>query len=165
MAPENPPAAAPHPTTVARTADCELTVTRLFDSPAQAVFDAWTRAELFRQWWAPRSMGAAITACAIDARPGGAYSLTFGHGPQSATFHGRYLEAVAPARLVWTNEESEAAPVTTVTFEDLGPQTRLTVHERYPGPEPLADAVAGQEAMSAEQFAQLDELLATRSAA
>lgn len=152
-----------NPTTVARTSERELVVTRTFDSPARAVFEAWTRPELFRRWWAPRSMGAVLSSCEIDARTGGGYRITFGDGgAEAATFFGRYLEVAAPSRLVWTNEESDGGPVTTVTFEDQGGRTRLTLSELYPSAEPLADAVAGMEAMSAEQFAQLDELLASR---
>lgn len=151
-----------NPTTVTRTSDRELAVTRTFDSPARTVFDAWTRPELFRLWWAPRSMGATLGACEIDARTGGGYRIVFGDGgPDSAAFFGRYLEVTPPSRLVWTNEESAGGPVTTVTFEDRGERTLLVLTELYPSADPLADAVAGMQAMSAEQFAQLDELLAS----
>lgn len=148
-------------TTVARKSDRELVVTRTFDSPVSAVFDAWTRPELFRLWWAPKSMGAALSGCEIDPRAGGGYRITFGDGADSATFFGKYLEVTPPSRLVWTNEESDDAPVTTVTFEAAGETTLLVLSELYPSAEPVADAVAGMQAMSAEQFAQLDELLAT----
>jgi uncharacterized protein YndB with AHSA1/START domain len=150
-------------TTVARKSDRELVVTRTFDSPAKAVFEAWTRPELFRLWWAPKSMGAALSACEIDARTGGGYRITFaGEGSESATFFGKYVDVKPPSRLVWTNEESEDAPLTTVTFENQGDRTLLVLSELYPSAEPVADAVAGMQAMSAEQFDQLDELLASR---
>lgn len=149
-------------TTVARKSARELVVTRTFDSPARVVFDAWTRPELFRLWWAPKSMGAALSACEIDARMGGSYRITFGDcGSDSMTFFGRYLEVTPPSCLVWTNEESDDAPVTTVTFEDQGERTLLVLSELYSSADPLADAVAGMQAMTPEQFAQLDELLAS----
>lgn len=44
-------------TTVERTSDRELVVTRTFNAPARIVFEAWTKPELFKQWWAPKSMG------------------------------------------------------------------------------------------------------------
>ena len=149
-------------TTVARKSDRELVVTLAFDSPASAVFEAWTRPELFRLWWAPKSMGASLSACEIDARTGGGYRITFGEGAESATFFGKYLEVTPPSRLVWTNEEADDAPVTTVTFEEEGEGTFLVMSELYPSAEPVADAVAGMQAMASEQFAQLDELLAAR---
>src|SRR6478609_11308827 len=93
-------------TTVARKSDREVVVTRAFESPARVVFDAWVRPEIFRQWWAPKSMGATLSACEIDARTGGGYRMTFGEGSDSMTFFGRYLEVTPPSRLVWTNEES-----------------------------------------------------------
>ena len=150
-------------TTVARRSERELAVTRVFDGPVGAVFEAWSRAELFRQWWAPRSMGAVIGACEIDARTGGGYRIVFGDGgADSATFFGAYLEVTPNARMVWTNEESEDGPVTTVTFEDLGGRTRLVLSELYPSAELLPpDAIAGMQAMMGEQFDQLDALLAS----
>lgn len=152
-----------NPTTVSRKSDCELIVTRTFDSPARAVFDAWTRPELFKLWWAPKSMGAVLSACEIDARTGGGYRITFGGGgSDSATFFGKYLEVTPPSRLVWTNDESDDAPVTTVTFEDQGERTLLVLSELYPSAAPVPDAAAGMQAMTSEQFAQLDELLASR---
>lgn len=150
-----------NPATVVRQAGREIIVTRSVDHPARAVFEAWTQAELFRQWWAPKSMGAVISACEIDARTGGGYRITFGEGAEAATFFGKYIEATPPSRLVWTNEESGDGPVTTVTFEDQGERTLLTLSEAYPDAPP-ADAVAGMQAMSGEQFDQLDALLAVR---
>jgi hypothetical protein len=45
--------AARNETTVERTSDRELVVTRMFNGPAHIVFDAWTRPELLKRWWAP----------------------------------------------------------------------------------------------------------------
>jgi len=149
-------------TSVAQKSEHELVVTRTFDSPVQAVFDAWTRPELFKLWWAPKSMGAVLSACEIDARTGGSYRITFGDsGSDAATFFGRYLEVTAPSRMVWTNDESDDAPVTTVTFEERGERTVLTLSELYRSAAPLADAAAGMQAMTSEQFAQLDTVLAS----
>lgn len=154
------------PTTVARKSERELVVTRTFESQVRAVFDAWTRPELFRLWWAPKSTSAALNVCEIDARIGGSYRITFGDGgTDSMTFFGRYLEVTPPSRLVWTNEESEDAPVTTVTFEDQGERTLLILSELYRSADTLADAIAGMQAMAPEQFAQLDELLASHGVA
>lgn len=152
------PAKPTHPTTVSRKGERELVVTRLIDAPVQAVFDAWTNADLFRQWWAPKSMGAIITACEIDARTGGGYRITFGEGAEAMSFFGQYVEVEAPRRLVWTNDEGEDGPVTTVTFEDEGGCTRLVMSELYPGPVP-EDALAGMQAMAGEQFGQLEGVL------
>ena len=163
MSQSGQPEGAKNHTTVARTSDREIAVTRAFDSPARVVFEAWTRPELFRLWWAPKSMGATLSACEIDPRTGGGYRITFGDGgSDSMTFFGRYLEVTPPSRLVWTNEESDDAPVTTVTFEDRGGSTLLVLSELYPSAEPVAEALAGMQAMMSEQFDQLDECLAAQ---
>ena len=146
-------------TKVERKGDRELVVTRTFDGPARMVFEAWTKPELFTRWWVPKSIGATLTSCEMDARTGGTYRLVFAHGSQSMAFFGRYLEVVANAKLVWTNEESEDGAVTTVTFEEKDGKTLLVMHERYPSKEAL-DA-GGTEESTPESFGQLDELLAT----
>jgi uncharacterized protein YndB with AHSA1/START domain len=147
-------------TTVERRSDRELVVTRTFDAPARLVFDAWTRAELFRQWWAPKSSPVPLLSCEMDVRTGGGYRLAFGQDvANSMAFFGKYLEVSPPARLVWTNEESADAAVTTVTFEENDGRTLLVLHERYPSKEALDEAFAGMEGATPEQFEQLDALL------
>ena len=44
-------------TTVERTSERELTVTRTFDGPVHLVFEAWTKPELIKRWWTPESFG------------------------------------------------------------------------------------------------------------
>ena len=110
-------------TTVERTSDRELVVTRTFDAPAHIVFKAWSQAELFRQWWVPEGAGISLVACDMDVRTGGNYRLEFGAGDQTMAFYGKYLEVVPDERIVWTNDEGEEGAVTTVTFERQGAKT------------------------------------------
>ena len=155
--------ASPGRTTVERRSDLELVVTRTFAAPARRVFEAWTRPELFRQWWAPKSSPVPLLSCEMDARTGGGYRLAFGHDAATAmVFFGKYLDVSPPSRLVWSNEEGIDTAVTTVTFEEEGPRTRLVLHERYSSKAELDESFAGKEGATPEQFAQLDALLATR---
>lgn len=148
--------------TVERRSEREVAVTRSFDAPARIVFAAWTTPDLFMRWWAPKSMGVPMLSCEMDVRVGGGYRVVFGHDAASAmAFFGKYLEVIPNARLVWTNEESEDAAVTTVTFEETDGRTLLTLCELYPSKEALD---AGMGSVTSEQFAQLDELLATLGA-
>jgi uncharacterized protein YndB with AHSA1/START domain len=150
-----------NPTTIERRSERELVVTRTFNGPARIVFEAWTTPELFMRWWAPKSLGVPLRSCEMDVRAGGGYRLEFGHdAATSHAFFGKYLEVIPPSRLVWTNDESEDAAVTTVTFEEKDGQTLLVLHELYPSKEAL-EANRGAEEGLPEQFAQLDELLAT----
>ena len=144
-------------TAVERTSDREMVVTRTFDAPARFVFAAWTRPELFKRWWAPRSMGVPLLSCEMDVRTGGTYRLAFGHDAATSwSFFGKYLEVIPPRRLVWTNDEAEEGAITTVTFEESDGKTLLTYHEIYPSKAALDEAFGG---IMPEQFDQLDELL------
>ncbi len=148
-------------TLVERKSDRELAVTRTFDAPPRILFDAWTTPALFMRWWAPRSIGVPLLSCEMDVRTGGGYRLSFGHDPSSAmAFFGKYVEVIPDERLVWTNDESADAAVTTVTFETKGDGTLLVLRELYPSGEALDEAFPGMEGCMPEQFDQLDELLA-----
>ena len=67
-------------TTVERKSEREVVVTRTFNGPARIVFEAWTKPELFKQWWVPKSMGMSLLSCEMDVRVGGRYRLEFAHG-------------------------------------------------------------------------------------
>lgn len=150
-------------TTVERKSDREVVVTRTFDAPARLVFEAWTKPELFRQWWVPRSMGMTLRSCELDVRTGGKYRLVFGDDPANPmAFFGKYLDVVPNQRIAWTNEESGAdGSVTTVTFEEKNGRTTLVMSELYPTKEALDAAGTGAQEVMNETFGQLDELLAS----
>jgi uncharacterized protein YndB with AHSA1/START domain len=151
---------------VRKTSEREVVVTRTFDAPARLVFEAWSRPELFRKWWVPRSMGMTLRSCELDVRTGGSYRLVFGDDPANPmAFFGKYLEVVPDQRIVWTNEESgEPGSVTTVTFEERDGRTLLVMSELYPTKEALDAAGTGAQEALHETFGQLDELLAEPSA-
>jgi uncharacterized protein YndB with AHSA1/START domain len=152
-------------TSVERKSERELVVTRTFNGPPRIVFEAWTKPELLELWWAPKSTGMSLISCEADVRVGGIYRFEFGQaGSKPMAFFGRYIEAAPHSRLVWTNEESDAGAVTTVTFEEKGGKTLLVMHELYPSKEALDRSIAGMEGGMPESFAQLDELLVTLSA-
>ena len=154
----NDEAAATNHTTVERSSDRELVVTRSFDAPARLVFEAWSKPELFRRWWVPKSLGMKLHSCEMDVRTGGTYRLSFGDGMDS---FGRYIEVTPHSRIVWTNEEGgENGSVTTVTFEEEDGRTLLVMSELFPSKEAL-DAGAGATDAMQETFGQLDELLVT----
>ena len=153
-------------TTVQKKSEREVVVTRTFDAPARLVFEAWSKPELFKKWWVPRSMGMTLRSCELDVRTGGKYRLVFGDDPANPmAFFGKYLEVVPDRRIVWTNEEGgENSSVTTVTFDEQGGQTLLVMSELYPSKEALDAAGTGAQEATYETFGQLDELLAELSA-
>ncbi len=150
-----------HPTSVERKSDLEVVVRRIFDAPARLVFEAWTRPELFKQWWVPKSIGLVLLSLEQDVRVGGGYRLVFDLGDsKTMAFFGKYVEVVPPSRLSWTNEEGDDGALTTVTFEEKGGQTHVTFSELYPTKESLDRNIGSTEGLP-EQFAQLDVLLPT----
>ncbi|HVZ71626.1 MAG TPA: SRPBCC family protein [Polyangia bacterium] len=153
-------------THVERKSERELVVTRIFNGPARLVFEAWTKPELFKRWWVPKSAPMKMVTCEMDARVGGRYRLVFDFGgPKTMEVFGKYLEVVPGSRLVWTNEEAgEGGPVTTATFEEKGGQTLLTIHDLYPSKKALDEAVAsGATSGLPEQLEQLSELLGSQA--
>src|SRR5229473_1756742 len=144
--------AAMNRTAVERKSDRELVVTRTFNAPAHIVFEAWSKPELFKRWWVPKSVGMSLLSCDMDVRTGGAYRFVFSHPAfdQPMAFFGTYREVTPNKRLVWTNEESAG-------------KTLVTLHELYPTTAALDEALAGSAEGLPEQFAQLEELLAGRS--
>ena len=151
-----------NPTTVERESERELVVTRTVNAPARIVFEAWTKAELLKQWWVPKSIGVTLLSCEADVRVGGQYRFVFGHGDSPPmAFFGKYLEVIPHSRLVWTNEEGgDGGPVTTLTFEEKAGKTLLVMRDLYSSKEALDAAMAsGEKSGCGETFDQLDELL------
>jgi len=160
---ESDPTPVKNPTTVERKSERELVITRTFNGPARIVFEAWTKPELLKRWWASKSFGVTLLSCEADVRVGGKYRFVFGHAaaPQPMEFFGKYLEVTPHSRLVWTNEEgAEGGQVTTVTFEEKGGKTLLVMRDLYPSKEALDEAIAsGSTSGMGETFEQLDALL------
>jgi uncharacterized protein YndB with AHSA1/START domain len=83
--------------------DVVLQMNRRFEAPRERVFEAWTSAEVLKDWW--RAGPDWTTPVAeVDLRPGGSYRLAM-HDPESGQTHtliGEYREIRPPERLVYT---------------------------------------------------------------
>jgi len=159
---ESEPTATKNLTTVERKAERELVVTRTINGPARIVFEAFTKPELFKRWWVPKSFALSLLSCELDVRVGGTYRLVFSHGgSEPMAFFGRYLEVIPHSRIVWTNDEGgEGGAVTTATFEENAGQTLVVLSDLYPSKEALDAAIAsGSTGGTSETLDQLDELV------
>ena len=146
-------------TGVERKSDRELVVTRTVNAPARLVFEAWTKAELFSQWWVPKSFGVTLLSCEMDVRVGGQYRLVFPHEDSTMEFFGTYLEVTPDSRLVWTSEEGDDGnTVTTVTFEETAGKTLVVLRDLYPTKEAVE---TGSTGAMPEALDQLDKLLSS----
>jgi len=150
-------------TTVERKSEREVVITRTFNAPARLVFEAWTKPELMRRWWVPKSSGLTLLSCEMDVRTGGGYRFVFKHPAtpgETMAFFGTYVEVSPYSRLVWTNDESGGdGQLSTLTLDDRGDTTRIVLLEVYPSA-PAYEAAKGSYDGMPESFAQLDELLA-----
>jgi uncharacterized protein YndB with AHSA1/START domain len=107
--------------------DREILLTRTFDAPRAAVFEAWTKAEHVKHWWDPS--GVPLSTCEIDLRPNGEFRWVNGAHGAERTFAGTYLEIAPPERLVFTVRifPSRPDPLTTLLFSEDGSKTKLTM--------------------------------------
>jgi len=111
---------------------------RIFDAPRELVFAAWTDPKHLAQWWGPT--GFTTTTHSIDIREGGVWRFVM-HGPDGRDYQNRitYDEIVKPERIVYRHGGGDdVEPVqfhTTVTFEDVGGKTRLTLQAVFPSAE------------------------------
>src|SRR4029078_4724485 len=94
-------------TTVERKSERELVVTRTFNGAARIVVAAWTKPELFRRWWVPKSFGLSLLSCEMDVRVGGTYRLVFSHpaSQEPMAFFGSYNEVTPASRLARKTHE------------------------------------------------------------
>jgi uncharacterized protein YndB with AHSA1/START domain len=144
---------------VATSAAPELIITRVFDAPRSLVFEAWTQPEHLARWWGPQ--GFTTIAGEMDVRPGGAWFRVM-RSPEGALYtkRGIYREIVAPERLVFTyvNEAADgtldAETLVTVTFEEQGAGTRLTLHHTGFESVESRDAHQGGWTSCMERFAE-----------
>ena len=129
-----------------KSAEKELFITHLFDAPREIVFRAWTDPEQLKHWYAPD--GCTIEFKSINVTTGGTFHSCI-HDPVHGDcwIKGAYLEITFPEKLVFSMvlsdeqgtsvssvdagkpEEWPEALVTTVTFESLGKQTKLSLHQ------------------------------------
>jgi uncharacterized protein YndB with AHSA1/START domain len=160
-------------TTMDRTSDRELVITRTFNAPPRIVFEAWTNPEFVRRWWAPRSHGVSIVSCDADVRVGGRYRYLLRHAKGDFAFAGQYREVTPHSLLVYTESfEPDAQPadeggaaVITVTFSERSGRTDLVSHSLFPSKDVLDAVIAsGMESGMRETMDQLDGLVASLAA-
>lgn len=115
---------------VSTPSDLEIRVERMFDAPADLVFDCYTTPDLVRRWlnglddwW--------LSTCEIDLMPGGTYRYVWS-GPDGGSMGmtGTFHEIEPPLRLVTTERFDDdfgmGRMLITTLFQREGNRTRLS---------------------------------------
>jgi len=121
----------------------DLSVERVFEAPAQLVWDAHTKPELVRQWLLGPD-GWDMPVCEIDLRVGGAYRYEWSHPEQPSFGTGGVFTEVEPtSRLVSTERMDgfESETLNTMTLSEADGRTTLTLLMRFESQE-ARDAAA-----------------------
>ncbi len=140
-----------------------LSITRILDAPRALVWRAWTDSAHVSRWWGPH--GCTTTLDEADRRPGGRFRREMRtEGGAVIVVSGTFEEVVPEQRLVTIGIlERPGAPATTsrmtVTFEDRGDKTELTILQTSAdfGEDYVANAKIGW----AEAFEKLEAHLAS----
>lgn len=119
-----------------------ISLTRIYDAPLDAVWDAWSIPEEVAQWWGPR--GFTITTHSKDLRSGGHWHYTM-HGPDGTDYENttQYLEIVPRQRLVYDHGgHSDRPPLfrVTVMFTERNGRTQLDLSMALATPEAAEQA-------------------------
>ena len=124
-----------------------LEILRTFAASRERVFDAWTRADELRKWFAPGPLTTAVAES--DLRVGGQYRITM-RGPDGKehTVRGVYQIVDRPRRLVytwkWDDKPSAGESTVTVEFNEQGRSTEVVLrHEGLPSDKEVADHTHG----------------------
>ncbi len=115
----------------------EIRITRTYDAPVKAVWDAWTDPKQVAQWWGPR--GFTLTTHSKDLRAGGHWNYTM-HGPDGVDYPNKtfYHEVEKYSRLVYDHGASDDRPPlfrVTVIFTDLKGKTKMEMSMALATPE------------------------------
>ena len=140
--------------TVTLPSDTEILITREFNAPKHLVYEAWTKPEHIKRWWA--GLRGETTLVEVDLRVGGTWRYVMvATGGFEVAFHGEYREIVPNERIVSTEvyegapqgEGPEEGTLNTATFTEADGRTTVTVLVQAPSKE-IRDAIidSGMEA-------------------
>jgi uncharacterized protein YndB with AHSA1/START domain len=85
-----------------------IVIERVFDAPVALIWQMWTEAEHFKNWYGPQ--GFSIPVAKMDVRVGGKrlFCMESPDGSMKMWLAGEYIEIVPRSRLVYTESMSDA---------------------------------------------------------
>ena len=111
----------------------EIIISRLLNAPRELVFEAWTDPKHLINWWGPK--GFTNTFYEIEIKTGGKWKFIM-HGPDGTDYPNfvSFIEVKRPERMVYlhgSHEDEEPRFKATITFEEQGDKTMLTMHSIF----------------------------------
>jgi len=105
--------------------DREIVSTRVFDSPRELVWKAWTDPNHLKEWWGPK--GFTNTFHEFDLGPGGTWRFVM-HGPNGTDFHNEsvFVEIAKPERIVFQHLKPLHKFQVSATFAEQAGKTKVT---------------------------------------
>lgn len=119
--------------------DREIVITRTVNAPRELVWKCWAEQEHLEKWWGPD--GFSVTTESYDFREGGAWKFVM-HGPDGRDYDNCiiFTEIVKPLRIAHNHSGTDGEGGTvgfqaTVTFEEEGKDTKITMRSVFPSSE------------------------------
>ena len=139
----------------------EATFTRIYDAPAELVFDCMTTPEHLAHFWGPVGVSTPIGNITVDLRVGGVFETIMVNDETGEEYPNRgiYVEIDRPNRLVFTEPDVEGGMQTSITFRDLGDGRTETVTHQTNVPAMFLSPEA--QAGMTSSFGKFDRYLAT----
>jgi uncharacterized protein YndB with AHSA1/START domain len=128
--------------------DTSIRIVRTIPAPADRVVRAWTDVAWFARWFGQPHGTIPLETAAMDARPGGKWSIVMHFGEMRLPFLGEFVE-ISPTRVVLTltdqpDDPAGASPITVDLAPTADGGTVMTFAQVSPG-------------LGAEQLAQARE--------
>jgi len=152
--------------TMGSATDREIVLSRMIQAPRELVFRAFTNSQQMEMWWGPHGFTTSIQQ--MNATAGGSARFIM-HGSDGIDYPNRfeYLDVQRPSQLVYVHGEFDVSPendfLVTVTFEEVGFRTKLTMRSLFSSVEVCKQTKAfGAEELGHQTLDRLEEFLATK---
>jgi uncharacterized protein YndB with AHSA1/START domain len=144
--------------------DLEIAIMRDFRAPKALVFEAWTKAEHVKKWYACATLS--MPSCEMDFRVGGLWRYVLRDpGGNDHTMSGEYREIERPNKLVFT-ERYEPIPgsdhLVTITLTEHEGTTTLKQLFHYPSKQSRDGHLqSGMDRGLDDTFERMDQVIET----
>lgn len=148
-----------------KSAEKEVTITRILNAPCELVFKAWIDVKQVQQWWGPGNFTNPV--CELDAKVGGKIYIEM-KAPDGIVYpmSGIFKEIIPSKKLVFISAalDKNGDPLfeisNTILFEDQNGKTKLTVNARVIKTTPNVEQyLSGMEEGWSQSLVRLENLI------